>query len=128
LRIRAERLLDGGTTVLWIEREGGTKVAWLKSKCYGEPRPLMIDDVRISKGDPKVIDLIKDIEEWWLSVPEETKASIASRRVRPVKGPHSPLPEISIENGLSMIKSYLSIDEALYAITVRDYAASHYLE
>jgi len=105
---------DGGSIEFQVERDGNLKHVWLNTPFDGEPRALKINKSPVAKGDPKVSDLLNDIEEWWQSLPSDLqKATLAARtHVGPYRNPSA--------------DTCKAID-ANRVLLVRDYTACNYL-
>ena len=115
-----DALLDGGTTVFQVEREGNIKNVRLKSRHAGEPRPLLINEIPVSKGSPEVIELIHDIEEWWPSLPEAIKTEAKAHLLRSPKSPSKDVSPVWKER-------MTELHEAVLVLAIWNYASSHYL-
>jgi len=55
---------DGGSIEFRIEREERIKHIFLKTPLAGEPRALLIDSIRMSRGAPEVDRRLCEIDEW----------------------------------------------------------------
>jgi hypothetical protein len=62
---------DGGSTEFKIERDGKTRHIWLDTPFCGEPREIRIDSVAVNIGAAEVGQLVREVDEWWQSLPIE---------------------------------------------------------
>jgi hypothetical protein len=64
---------DGGSIEFFIERDGSKSRVWLETPFRGEPRSLLIDSKKVTKGDHEVNLLSADIREWWTGLDEKMR-------------------------------------------------------
>ncbi|WP_431256834.1 hypothetical protein ACQ86G_19300 [Roseateles chitinivorans] len=67
---------DGGSIEFHVERNGVRRHVFLETPLRGEPRALLIDNVKTAPHSPALEELLRDVDEWHAGLPAEQRLAI----------------------------------------------------
>lgn len=84
-----ETFRDGGSIEFYLERQGVQRHVWLDTPFKGEPRSLLVDNVKLRPHSPEVNELLRDIDDWQAGLSSEQRLAIdqALQRNGPIFNP-----------------------------------------
>ena len=100
---------DGGSIEFHVERDGVRRHVFLETPLRGEPRALLIDNVRAAPHSPAVEELLRDVDEWHASLPAEQRLAIDEvfQRSGPLFNPSEAQMRTSAMSRVVLVQRYL---------------------
>lgn len=71
-----ETFRDGGAIEFYVESHGVRRHVWLDTPLKGEPRSLLVDNVKTVSQSAGVDELLRDLDAWHAGLPPEQRQAI----------------------------------------------------